>query len=236
MNNRVDYLSDKLVHARERIKARQQALTAGRGGNPPDAASAAESPAPQAPEMADPVPDNTPPPAVEAARPADVPSAPFPAADAAGKQQAFDRRYDQPLQLRRDLEQRLIRCVTQAEGRLAEAETLCSQLTELSARLDARMAALRELELPEAGDLSIIELGDLYRGIDRERLEFFQLEAQIERLDRGIPVPGQAHHAPPGPADFKQAFKIGLGFTLPLILGLGGAILLGALLLFLSWR
>ena len=234
MDNRVDYLSDKLVHVRDRIKARQQACLGTARPHPEssrtdDAGVPAETPEPvsavPATDRPEPAPSAVaaPVPVVEAARPA------------ADQTPAFLRRYDQTLQLRRDLEQRLVHCVTQTGEELAEIERRQSRLAELSDRLQERMAALHQLTLPEAETLSVVALGDLYRAIDCERLEFFQLEARIEALTR-LPEASASGDGLHKPLRFKQAFKLGLGFTLPLILGLGGAVLLGALLLFLSWR
>ena len=224
MERRIDYLSDNLVHVRAEIKARQKEYLESRGrsvqtppgensgdAEPVETSAADASPAAAAPEKR--------------------------AALSPEKKQALARRYEQTLQLRRDLEQRMIRCEARLRNRLTEQERLFGNLSAWQQALEERRTALRELALPEAESVSMVELGELYRAIDRERLNFFQVEAEC---DAALPTAGTESSEPGrrmlSAPRFGQAFKLGLAFTLPLILGLGLAVLAGAVLIFLSFR
>ena len=226
MNNRVDYLSDKLVHVRKEIKERQKQYLESRGqtvqsAEPPAAASEPVSP----PE------------------PAPLPAVPETAAPAASRQDAVARRYEQTMQLRNDLEQRMVRCEARLRHKLEIAEQSAAILSGQSEMLAKSRAALDVLALPAPDEIGMVELGDLYRSLDRARLDFFELEAALDAAAASA-VPTQGSTVSGGDAmptarqmpTFGQAFRLGLAFSLPLVLGLGLAILAAALILYFSWR
>ena len=130
----------------------------------------------------------------------------------------------------------MVRCEVRLRSRLTAQENGLRELSGRKLALDECTGALRELALPEQGAVTMVELGELYRAIDRERLRFFQIEAEIDAA--AVPAPESAAPGDRAPAvmSFAQALKLGLAFTLPLILGLGLAIVGGALLLFFCWR
>lgn len=232
MKNRVDYLSDKLVHVRKEIKERQKQYLESRGQTVLSSEPAADA-APRTVEVP--------------ATPAPAPAAPLPAPEAPEstaklRQDAGARRYEQTLQLRNDLEQRMIRCEARLRHKLEIAEQSAAILSGQSEMLAKSRAELERLALPAPDAIGMVELGDLYRNLDRARLDFFELEAALDAAANATPATGSAA-APAGPAQdswramrFGEAFRLGLALSLPLVLGLGLVILASALLLFFSWR
>ena len=224
MNNRVDYLSDKLVHVRKEIKERQKQYLESRGqtvqsAEPPAAASEPVSP----PE------------------PSPLPAVPETAAPAASRQDAVARRYEQTMQLRNDLEQRMVRCEARLRHKLEIAEQSAAILSGQSEMLAKSRAALDVLALPAPDEIGMVELGDLYRSLDRARLDFFELEAALDAAGANAPAENAAPRNAAMPdalrtLSFGEAFRLGLAFSLPLVLGLGLAILTAALILYFSWR
>jgi len=234
MKNRVDYLSDKLVHVRKEIKERQKQYLESRGQTVLSSEPAADA-APRTVEV-----PAMPAPAPAASRPA--PEAPeAPESSARLRQDAGARRYEQTLQLRNDLEQRMIRCEARLRHKLEIAEQSAAILSGQSEMLAKSRAELERLALPAPDAVGMVELGDLYRNLDRARLDFFELEAALDAAANAAPSAETAAAA--GSAQdtwramrFGEAFRLGLALSLPLVLGLGLVILASALLLFFSWR
>ena len=83
-----------------------------------------------------------------------------------------------------------------------------------------------------------MELGDCYRNIDRTRLEFFALEAEIDLLSSNEVRNTQAVEkaAAPVAESFALMLKRGLAQALTVGMVLAVAVLAAALIIYLSWR
>ena len=148
MNNRVDYLSDKLVNMRGKLKNVEEVIPRGSLVNGVS------------------VPENP----VSAAKSAPTATA------------AFDRRMEQTIQLGNDLEQRLIKRAAQLELCAAQLQDELRQIDELKKVIAGHRAAVAEAKIVPDAVLAPSEIGERYRMIDRERLNFFALDARIELL------------------------------------------------------
>ena len=201
MNNRVDYLSDKLVNMRGKLKNVEEVIPRGSLVNGVS------------------VPENP----VSAAKSAPTATA------------AFDRRMEQTIQLGNDLEQRLIKRAAQLELCAAQLQDELRQIDELKKVIAGHRAAVAEAKIVPDAVLAPSEIGERYRMIDRERLNFFASDAQIEMLISRGTAP-QAEKSAIQQESFRMLMKKGWALALTLGVTLGVFTLLAALIIFCGWR
>ena len=211
MDNRVDYLSDRLVNLRGKHKSVHEVI-------PPDSIANGVSIRPAVPQKNNSGANSN------AASAADL---------------ALERRREQTLQLYSDFEQRLIRRQKQIQLTLNKLESTGSRLRELALVLEQQQRRVSPANADIQSQLTPAELGDRYRMIDRERLDFFELDAELETLlnGNGGTAPGQDSAAAALQGDnFKTMLKRGAAYALTAGLTIGAAILLAALIIFSAWR
>ena len=201
MNNRVDYLSDKLVNMRGKLKNVEEVIPRGSLVNGVS------------------VPENP----VSAAKSAPTATA------------AFDRRMEQTIQLGNDLEQRLIKRAAQLELCAAQLQDELRQIDELKKVIAGHRAAVAEAKIVPDAVLAPSEIGERYRMIDRERLNFFALDARIELLLARGTAP-QVEKSAVQQESFRTLMKNGWALALTLGVTLGVFTLLAALIIFCGWR
>lgn len=201
MNNRVDYLSDKLVNMRGKLKNVEEVIPRGSLVNGVS------------------VPENP----VSAAKSAPTATA------------AFDRRMEQTIQLGNDLEQRLIKRAAQLELCAAQLQDELRQIDELKKVIAGHRAAVAEAKIMPDAVLAPSEIGERYRMIDRERLNFFALDARIELLLARGTAP-QVEKSAVQQESFRTLMKNGWALALTLGVTLGVFTLLAALIIFCGWR
>lgn len=201
MNNRVDYLSDKLVNMRGKLKNVEEVIPRGSLVNGVS------------------VPENP----VSAAKSAPTATA------------AFDRRMEQTIQLGNDLEQRLIKRAAQLELCAAQLQDELRQIDELKKVIAGHRAAVAEAKIVPDAVLAPSEIGERYRMIDRERLNFFASDARIELLLARGTAP-QAEKSAVQQESFRTLMKNGWALALTLGVTLGVFTLLAALIIFCGWR
>ena len=201
MNNRVDYLSDKLVNMRGKLKNVEEVIPRGSLVNGVS------------------VPENP----VSAAKSAPTATA------------AFDRRMEQTIQLGNDLEQRLIKRAAQLELCAAQLQDELRQIDELKKVIAGHRAAVAEAKIMPDAVLAPSEIGERYRMIDRERLNFFALDARIELLLARGTAP-QVEKFAVQQESFRTLMKNGWALALTLGVTLGVFTLLAALIIFCGWR
>lgn len=207
--NRVDYLSDNLVHLRGKLKHVDEVI-------PPESLTVSENNT----TISTPVK-----PAAEAKTQA-----------AESKDQAVERRLEQTRQLYNDLTARLARRQAQAAARLEQLQGETNQINQLAARAEALKQRLQQCSPEELTTGDMLKIGDAYRAIDRERLEFFEIDARLETLLDAPSVSAVSPVAETGEASFKSLLRNGLALALTL----GTAIIIGlaaaALIIFAAWR
>lgn len=219
MNNRVDYLSDRLVNLRGKLKSVDEVM-------PPTTA----------PNGVTTVPGKN----SQQQRSAAVatPKAPAPAAAANTQAQAQDRRFEQTMQLYSDLESRLVRRSAQLECQIKMLQQQTVQLQNFNSRLEQCRSKLSSVTLKDASDMTPMALGEAYRTIDRTRLEFFALDSEIEVVtadgSRSVPSPVTSTDAPE--ETFKTMLKKGAALALTVGVTVGAAVIAAALIIYLSWR
>ena len=201
MNNRVDYLSDKLVNMRGKLKNVEEVIPRGSLVNGVS------------------VPENP----VSAAKSAPTATA------------AFDRRMEQTIQLGNDLEQRLIKRAAQLELCAAQLQDELRQIDDLNKVIAGHRAAVAEAKIMPDAVLAPSEIGERYRMIDRERLNFFALDARIELLLARGTAP-QVEKSAVQQESFRTLMKNGWALALTLGVTLGVFTLLAALIIFCGWR
>ncbi|MBE6366964.1 MAG: hypothetical protein E7052_03520 [Lentisphaerae bacterium] len=219
MNNRVDYLSDRLVNLRGKLKSVDEVM-------PPTTA----------PNGVTTVPGKN----SQQQRSAAVatPKAPAPVAAANTQAQAQDRRFEQTMQLYSDLESRLVRRCAQLECQIKMLQQQTVQLQNFNSRLEQCRSKLSSVTLKDASDMTPMALGEAYRTIDRTRLEFFVLDSEIEVVtadgSRSVPPPVTSTAAPE--ETFKTMLKKGAALALTVGVTVGAAVIAAALIIYLSWR
>ena len=209
MDNRVDYLSDRMVNLRGKHKSVHEVI-------PPDSIVNGVSVRPATAQK------NV---AATAAAPAvDI---------------LQERRREQVMQLYSDFEQRLIRRQKQISLRINELEAVSSKLQSISGIMHQQYERLKSEAVDLQDTMTPSELGSRYRAIDRERLDFFELDAELEMmLTDGTAnlslVENRKNHADTG--DFKFMLKKGAAYALTAGLTVAAAILLAAVIIFSAWR
>lgn len=202
MKDRVDYLSDKLVNLRGKLKSVDEVI-------PPDS-------------IANGVSKN-----VQSQAPA------------ASAQTALERRREQTLQLAADFEQRLARRSRQLE---LHNQTLSAEITrtaELQKMLQQYKSDLANLRLDENSTYSAAALGECFRNVDRKRLEFFEVDGEIELLllHNAASITGQTAEKPAVKAeDFKQLLRKGWAMALTVGMVIAAATIASAVIIFMGWR
>lgn len=201
MNNRVDYLSDKLVNLRGKLKSVDELV-------PPDSIANGVSVAPAAP-----------------------------AAQAGKQSQAQERRREQTAQLTADYLQRLIRRASQLEAYAGELQQTLEYTANLQRQVNSFRQELEALPINSETELTSVQLGELYRAVDKARLLFFETDGKIELLLAKNPVSRQNNTVQPAKEEnFKTMLKKGWALALSLGLVLAAAMLAGAAVLLLAWR
>lgn len=213
MSNRVDYLSDKLVNLRGKLKNVEEVV-------PKESIVNGVSTPAVKPEAAAAVDATTSPAAVRAS-------------------QAMERRREQTCQLHADYEQRLVRRMRQLEIQQQKLRQMMDDLTALQQQLDLRKETLEKLRIDENAVLTQVELGERFRSIDRERLAFFACDGEIEMILSGNNSSSStAANETPRPVEesFKSMMKRGWALALTLGTVTGTAVIIAALIVYLGWR
>lgn len=201
MNNRVDYLSDKLVNLRGKLKNVNDVV-------PPESITNGVSN-----------------------------SSVGSTAARSSANQAQERRREQTVQLAGDYEQRLQRRLKQLDIFGGELARKAAEVQTLQQELKARIDSLAEKKLSGSDEISAVQLGELYRTIDRERLEFFATDGAIELLlESSSRRPQESSVARPGAESFGALWKKSWALALSLGLVLGIFMLAAALIIFMGWR
>ena len=206
MNNRVDYLSDRLVNLRGKHKTVNDVLPPASAVTA-DGSTAVSANAPQQAEV-----------------------------KKTSVSQAQERRREQTVQLYNDFEQRLVRRQKQAALRLNELEQQTSRLRALQNDFSRCAAALQAERFVENEELTASALGERFRNIDRTRLEFFQIEAELEMLmNNPVAVTAASEERSAQPESFTTMLKRGAAWALTAGVVLAAAILLAAAMLYAAW-
>lgn len=201
MNNRVDYLSDKLVNLRGKLKSVEEV-----------------------------VPKNS------IANGVSV-TAPAVNSTASRQQQSQDRRREQTEQLYADYEQRLVRRQKQLAVKAGELAGKLARINELAQQLKTRQSELAKLRIDDNTAILPSELGERFRTIDRQRLEFFEDDGEIEMLIAGNSAPAASENNNTQAAEsFKYMLKKGWALALSLGVVVGIFAIIAALIIFLGWR
>lgn len=207
--NRVDYLSDNLVHLRGKLKHVDEVI-------PPESLTVSENNT----TISTPV------------KP--VAEAKTPAAD--GKDQAVERRLEQTRQLYSDLTARLARRQAQTAARLQQLQSEIGTIDLLSADTEALRKRLLNCDPEDLSGNDMLKIGDTYRAIDRERLNFFEIEARLETLlNTSAPASAPVSAAPEEPS-FKSLLRNGLALALTLGVSIIIGLAIAALIVFAAWR
>ena len=207
MNNRVDYLSDKLVNLRGKLKSVEEVV-------PKDSIVNGVS--------------------APAAKPGKESNTPSVSQSAV---QAMERRREQTCQLFADYEQRLVRRMRQLEVKSAMLERLLEDVKVLQNTLQVRQEALNKLRIAGDDVLSQVELGERFRLIDQERLAFYACDGEIALVlaeDSG--KRDSNSKAVPAVEDFKTMLKKGWALALTLGTVVGVSAIIAALIIYLGWR
>ena len=206
MNNRVDYLSDRLVNLRGKHKSVDEVIPRETIAN-----GVSIAPAPAEKKSA-----------------ADSGAAQF--------SQAQLRRREQTQQLFNDYEQRLIRRRKQAQLRMEELEQLCARLRTLQARFAEYESVLNKERFADNEELTPSMLGERYRALDRSRLQFFEFEAELERITNSNTAAAIVEEKTPDKQpDFKCMLKQGAAWALTAGLTIAAAIIIAAVILCTAW-
>ena len=202
MKDRVDYLSDKLVNLRGKLKSVDEVI-------PPDSIANGVSKSMQS------------------------------QSPAASAQTALERRREQTLQLAADFEQRLIRRSRQLELHNQMLTAELARIAELQKMLQQYKSDLANLRLNESDTCSAAALGECFRSIDRKRLEFFEVDGEIELLlmRNAAPGAGQTAEKTAVPAeDFKHLLRKGWAMALTVGMVIAAATIVSAVIIFMGWR
>ncbi len=191
MNNRVDYLSDKLVHLRGKLKPVSEVV-------PPIAANSSEPGAAERP--VEPPPDKC---------------------QDARKRQALELRSEQTRQLYSDLEQRMARRLAQLAARRAELDAERGRLDALADDLRRRAAELTSLQPTDEAAADLVKLGECYRALDRKRLDFFTVDAAAEAALHGSPASPESVVPPPATFRQQLQSGAALALTLGMTIAAG---------------
>ena len=207
MNNRVDYLSDRLVNLRGKHKSVDEVV-------PPDSIANGVSIAPAAQKAAQKAASNT---MSQAAL-------------------AQERRLQQIMQLHSDFEQRLTRRKRQTELQIAEFEQKLAGLKELQKSFADYEQVLANERFSDDDELTASLLGERYRTLDRTRLEFFQTEAELDQLvkNQGNPMPVMPE-VERRRTTFGEMYKKGLAEALTVGFTIALAIIVAALIICAAW-
>jgi hypothetical protein len=206
MNNRVDYLSDRLVNLRGKHKTVNDVI-------PPETIANGVSIAPAPAEKKT---------ASESA------SAQF--------NQAQQRRKEQTLLLFNDYEQRVIRRRKQTQLRMDELDQLTARLRTLQARFAEYENVLNKERFAENEELTASMLGERYRTLDRSRLQFFEFEAELELLINSNTAAAVVEEkVPDKQLDFKTMLKQGVALALTVGLTIAAAVIIAAVVLSVAW-
>ena len=201
MNNRVDYLSDKLVNLRGKLKHVEEVV-------PRDSLVNGVTAVPSSAKNTSKNPAGT----------------------------AYERRREQTCQLYNDLEQRLIRRLTQVQLKTGQLNDNLQKLEQIQQQLKTCIDNISAARLDDS-ELTAVQLGERYRLIDQQRLAFFELDAELEMLMNNVHSAGPAIAEPTStPEGFRQMLKAGMALALTLGSVIFAAIMIGACLLYLAWR
>ena len=201
VNNRVEYLSDKLVNLRGKLKSVEEVVPKDSIANGVSVASLAVN------------------------------------STSSRQQQSQDRRREQTEQLYADYEQRLARRQKQLAVKAEELAGKLARINELAQQLKNRKSDLAELQINEGEVLSPSELGERFRSIDRQRLEFFEDDGEIEMLIAGNSAPAAGENNNGRDAEsFKYMLKKGWALALSLGMVVGIFAIIAALIIFWGWR
>lgn len=212
MPNRVDYLSDKLVNLRGKLKNVEEVV-------PKDSIINGVSAMVNKPSDAE----------------SQITAKSSAAADAA---LAIARRREQTCQLFNDYEQRLVRRMRQLEVRKSKLDQTLEELKLLQQQLNTRKDSLEKLRIAENEELSQVELGERFRTIDRERLAFFAFDGEIELVlaENNFAVSRVENESAPTVESFKNMLKRGWALALSLGVVVGVSAIIAALIVYCAWR
>lgn len=207
MNNRVDYLSDRLVNLRGKHKSVDEVI-------PPDSIANGVSIAPAVQKAAQKTASNT------------ISQAAL----------AQERRLQQVMQLHSDFEQRLTRRKRQTELQIAEFEQKLAGLKELQKSFADYEQVLANERFSDDDELTASLLGERYRTLDRTRLEFFQTEAELDQLVKSQGTPAAVMpEVERRDATFGEMYKKGLAEALTVGFTIALAIIVAALIICAAW-
>ena len=209
MNNRVDYLSDKLVNLRGKLKSVEEVVPKDSIVNGVSAPVSKNASATSVRETS----------------------------SAERAAQALERRREQTCQLHSDYEQRLVRRMRQLEVKKAKLDQTINGINSLISQLELRKNNLEKLRISDSENLSQVELGERFRAIDQERLAFYACDGEIELLLAENNSGSAAEEkAAPAVEDFKTMLKKGWALALSLGVVVGVSAIIAALIVYLGWR
>lgn len=209
MNNRVDYLSDKLVNLRGKLKSVEEVVPKDSIVNGVSAPVSKSASATSVRETS----------------------------SAERAAQALERRREQTCQLHSDYEQRLVRRMRQLEVKKAKLDQTINGINSLISQLELRKNNLEKLRISDSENLSQVELGERFRAIDQERLAFYACDGEIELLLAENNSGSAAEEkAAPAVEDFKTMLKKGWALALSLGVVVGVSAIIAALIVYLGWR